>query len=57
MIDDDLRVSGGELLSVGWDGGGRNGSIWGEGGGILLKVCKNEYVVGGRGMVLEFRKR
>lgn len=33
-----------------------DGSVWPEGGGILLKLAPNEYIVAGSGIVIEFEK-
>ena len=54
IIDDDLTVTARHFFTLPWDPRATNGSIWPEGGGILLKLSKNEYVVAGSGIVLEF---
>lgn len=56
IIDDDLTVTARHFFTLPWDPRATNGSIWPEGGGILLKLSKNEYVVAGSGIVLEFSK-
>lgn len=56
IIDDDLTITARHFFTLPWDPRATNGSIWPEGGGILLKLSKNEYVVAGSGIVLEFSK-
>ena len=56
IADDDLTITARHFFTLPWDPRATNGSIWPEGGGILLKLSKNEYVVAGSGIVLEFSK-
>ena len=56
IADDDLTITARHFFTLPWDSRATNGSIWPEGGGILLKLSKNEYIVAGSGIVLEFAK-
>ena len=56
IADDDLNITARHFFTLPWDPRATNGSIWPEGGGILLKLSKNEYIVAGSGIVLEFAK-
>ena len=56
IADDDLTITARHFFTLPWDPGATNGSIWPEGGGILLKLSKDEYIVAGSGIVLEFTK-
>lgn len=56
IADDDLTITARHFFTLPWDPHASNGSIWPEGGGILLKLSKNEYIVAGSGIVLEFAK-
>ncbi len=37
-----------------WDARAIDGSVWQEGGGILLRMSENEYIIAGSGIVVEF---
>lgn len=56
IADDDLTITARHFFTLPWDSRATNSSIWPEGGGILLKLSKNEYIVAGSGIVLEFAK-
>lgn len=56
IADDDLTITARHFFTLPWDPRATNGSIWPEGVGILLKLSKNEYIVAGSGIVLEFAK-
>lgn len=56
IADDDLTITARHFFTLPWDSRATNGSIWPEGGGILLKLSKNEYIVASSGIVLEFAK-
>jgi hypothetical protein len=51
---DDLKITCRHYFTLPWDSRATNGSVWPEGGGILLKLGKNEYLVAGSGIVVEF---
>lgn len=54
---DDLEITCRHYFTLPWDPRARNGSVWPEGGGILLRLVPNEYIVAGSGIVLEFKKQ
>ncbi|MDO4164476.1 MAG: DUF5597 domain-containing protein [Bacteroides sp.] len=54
--DDDLTITARHFFTLPWDPRAKDGSQWPEGGGILLKLAKNEYILAGSGVVLEFAK-
>jgi hypothetical protein len=37
-----------------WDPRATDGSVWPEGGGIIIRLAENEYIVAGNGIVVEF---
>ncbi|WP_418697988.1 DUF5597 domain-containing protein [Bacteroides sp.] len=56
IIDEDLTITCRHNFTLPWDPRATNGSVWPEGGGILLKLARNEYLVAGSGLVVEFAK-
>ncbi len=56
ITDEDLTITARHFFTLPWDPRATDGSVWPEGGGILLKLSKNEYIVAGSGIVLEFTK-
>jgi hypothetical protein len=37
-----------------WDARATDGSVWPEGGGLILRLQKDEYLIAGKGLVVEF---
>ena len=56
ITDDDLSITCRHYFTLPWDSRATDGSTWPEGGGLILKLSKNEYIVAGSGIVLEFAK-
>lgn len=56
FIQDDLRIVCRHYFTLPWDPRAKDGSAWPEGGGILLRLAPNEYIVAGSGIVIEFEK-
>ncbi len=56
LTDDDLTLTCRHYFTLPWDSRATDGSTWPEGGGIVLKLAKNEYLVAGSGIVIEFAK-
>lgn len=56
LTDDDLTITCRHNFTLPWDPRATDGSPWPEGGGILLKLAKDEYIVAGSGIVVEFAK-
>lgn len=53
---DDLTLTCRHYFTLPWDARATDGSIWPEGGGIVLKLASNEYIIAGSGIVVEFAK-
>ncbi|MDR0658641.1 MAG: DUF5597 domain-containing protein [Mediterranea sp.] len=53
---DDLRLICRHYFTLPWDPRATDGSQWPEGGGLVLRLAKDEYIVAGSGIVIEFRK-
>ena len=56
ITDDDLSITCRHYFTLPWDPRATDGSAWPEGGGLILKLSKNEYIVAGSGIVLGFTK-
>lgn len=56
LYQDDLKLTCRHFFTLPWDPRARDGSTWPEGGGILLKLAPDEYIVAGSGIVIEFEK-
>lgn len=53
---DDLQITARHYFTLPWDPRSKDGSIWPEGGGLILRLAKDEYLIAGSGIVLEFEK-
>ncbi|MNK36371.1 Beta-galactosidase [compost metagenome] len=53
---DDLKITARHFFSLPWDARSKDGSVWPEGGGLILRLAKDEYIVAGSGIVVEFEK-
>lgn len=56
LYDDDLTITCRHYFTLPWDPRATDGNKWPEGGGILIKLNVNEYIVAGSGIVIEFAK-
>lgn len=56
ISDGNLTITCRHYFTLPWDPRATDGSRWPEGGGILLKLADDEYVVAGNGIVVEFAK-
>lgn len=56
LTDEDLTITCRHNFTLPWDPRATDGSVWPEGGGILMKLAPNEYIVAGSGIVMEFAK-
>ena len=56
LTQDDLKIICRHNFTLPWDPRATDGSEWPEGGGIVLKLAKDEYIIAGSGIVVEFRK-
>lgn len=53
---DELRIKCRHYFTLPWDPRATNGSVWPEGGGLILQLDEFEYLVAGSGIVIEFEK-
>ena len=54
--DDDLTITCRHYFTLPWDPRATDGSPWGEGGGLLIRLARGEYLLAGSGVVVEFAK-
>ena len=54
---DDLVLTCRHNFTLPWDPRATDGSTWSEGGGIIIRLNKNEYLIAGNGIVIEFAKQ
>lgn len=55
--DGDITMTCRHFFTLPWDPRATNGSKWPEGGGIVLKLAKNEYLIAGNGIVVIFQSK
>lgn len=53
---DNLKLTCRHFFTLPWDPRATNGSTWPEAGGIILRMNRNEYIIAGSGIVVEFEK-
>lgn len=53
---DDLKITCRHNFTLPWDPRANDGSVWPEGGGLIIRLAKDEYLVAGSGIVVEFEK-
>ncbi len=56
ITDGDLTITCRHYFTLPWDARATDGSQWPEGGGILLRLAPDEYILAGSGIVAEFAK-
>jgi len=54
ITDKDIVITCRHYYTLPWDSRASDGSTWPEGGAVLLKLAKNEYVLAGTGVVVSF---
>lgn len=54
IVDGDLTLTCRHNFTLPWDPRATDGSIWPEGGGIIIRLEEDEYIVAGNGIVVEF---
>ena len=54
ITDGDLILTCRHNFTLPWDSRATDGSVWPEGGGIIIRLDKDEYIVAGNGIVVEF---
>ena len=58
IIDDDGTVmTCRHFYTLPWDARATDGSVWPEGGAILIKLGKYDYIMAGCGVVVDFKTR
>ena len=56
LYKDDLKITARHFFTLPWDPRATDGSSWPEGGGIILRLAKDEYIIAGSGIVVAFEK-
>lgn len=56
LTEGDLVLTCRHNFTLPWDARATNGTPWPEGGGLVLKLARDEYLVAGSGIVIEFAK-
>ena len=54
ITDGDLTLTCRHNFTLPWDPRATDGSVWPEGGGIIIRLAEDEYIVAGNGIVVEF---
>lgn len=54
ITDGDLTLTCRHNFTLPWDPRATDGSVWPEGGGIIIRLAADEYIVAGNGIVVEF---
>jgi len=54
IADGDAILTCRHFFTLPWDPRATDGSVWPEGGGMILKLAKDEYIIAGSGVVVEF---
>ena len=56
VIDDDgIKIIARHNFTLPWDPRATDGSVWPEGGGLIIRLSPLEYIVAGNGIVVEFK--
>ncbi len=45
------------FFTLPWDPRATDGSVWPEGGGLVIRMAENEYLIAGSGIVVEFKSK
>lgn len=56
ITDGDLTLTCRHNFTLPWDPRATDGSEWPEGGGLIIRIAPDEYVVAGNGIVVEFAR-
>jgi hypothetical protein len=54
LLRDGYRITARHFFTLPWDPRATDASVWPEGGGLLIRLDKDEYLMAGSGMVLTF---
>ena len=52
----DMTLTCRHYFTLPWDSRATDGSTWREGGGIIIRLAKNDYIIAGSGIVVVFQK-
>ena len=52
--DSNIIITGRHFFTLPWDQRATDGSVWPEGGGMIIRTGDNEYIIAGSGIVLTF---
>ena len=55
--DGDITMTCRHFFTLPWDPRATDGSKWPEGGGLIVKLAKNEYIIAGNGIVVVFQSK
>ncbi len=55
ITDGDVAITCRHYFTLPWDPRATDGSKWPEGGGLIVKLAKNEYLMAGNGIVVTFQ--
>lgn len=50
----DVQLRCSHYLTLPWDSRGKDGSTWREGGAVIVRLAKEEFLIAGSGVVVEF---
>jgi len=57
ITDGDCVITARHYFTLPWDPRATDGSTWPEGGAILIRLAKNEYLLAGSGIVVDFKTK
>ena len=57
ILDGTTAITCRHYFTLPWDPRATDGSTWPEGGAILLRLAKNEYLLAGSGVVVDFKNK
>jgi hypothetical protein len=55
--EDDRILTCRHYLTLPWDARATDGSVWREGGAVIVRLNSNEYIIAGSGVVVTFQTR
>jgi hypothetical protein len=56
FVHDDLTITCRHFFTLPWDSRATDGGVWPDGGGLIIKLNKYEYLIAGSGIVIEFKQ-
>lgn len=54
LRDGDLKITASHYFTLPWDPRAKDGSLWPEIGGVIIRLAPDEYIIAGSGIVLKF---